>query len=401
MDVGHARALKLDRGFAAKHRDKNVWSAFALAYYLDETGDYALLDEKVPFKGRPDRRATIFQHVCLGLDWLLRDRSKRGLNLLGEGDWCDPLNMAGVRMRGESVWLSQALVHSLDVWAGVAGNVGHNAVAARYRREATKVRRTINRLAWDGRWYAAGFTDEGRPFGVSADREGRMWLNAQEPGADRRGGDRSAPSTVIRSVRRMLESPNGPIVAGPAYTAMDEDIGRITIKVPGTNENGSFYCHAGSFWAYALYQARQPEEAFWALRQYCPGAAGIPTPASAPGSCRSTSPTCSAARARTGPPARAAICPGPARRRGSTGWPWATCWACAASPAVCAWTRKSRESGAACASGAASGRRVRDRDPSGSPRPPPLRGPRRQAARRQSRAAAAAGEPSPTDRDDA
>ncbi len=268
--------LPLDRGFAARHRDKNVWSAFALSYYLAETGDYALLDEKVPFKDRSGRRATVFEHVCLGLDWLLRDRTRRGLNLLGEGDWCDPLNMAGIRMKGESVWLSQALVHSLDVWAEVAGEIGRGAVARRFRREAGKLRRAINRHAWDGGWYAAGFTDDGRAFGVSSDREGRMWLNAQSWALVGGVATGRRAAAVVRNVGRVLESPNGPIVCGPAYTSMREDIGRVTIKTPGTNENGAFYCHAGSFWAYALYLQRRPDEAFRALRRILPGDRGNP-----------------------------------------------------------------------------------------------------------------------------
>jgi cellobionic acid phosphorylase len=150
------------------------------------------------------------------------------------------------------------------------------AVAARYRREAAKLRRIINRHAWDGGWYAAGFTDGGRPFGVRAEREGRMWLNAQswsligEIAAGRRA------NAVIRNVGRLLESSNGPIVCGPAYTAMQEDLGRVTIKTPGTNENGSFYCHAGSFWAYALYLQRRPDLAFRALRRILPGGRGNP-----------------------------------------------------------------------------------------------------------------------------
>lgn len=269
--------LSLGRGFEAKHRDKNVWSAFALQHYLLETGDFSLLREKVRFKDKPGRQATVFEHVCLGLDWLLKDRTPRGLNLLGEGDWCDPLNMAGIRMKGESVWLSQALVHSLDMWADVAAQVmGERAIASRYRREAVKLRRAIDRYAWDGGWYAAGFTDDGRPFGVRSEREGRLWLNAQSWALIGGVATGRRAEAVIRNVGRLIESPNGPVVCGPAYTAMREDIGRVTIKTPGTNENGSFYCHAGSFWAYALYLQRRPDLSFRALRRILPGGRGNP-----------------------------------------------------------------------------------------------------------------------------
>jgi len=269
--------LPLGRGFAARHRDKNVWSAFALQYYLLETGDFGLLGEKVPFKDKPSRRATVFDHVCLGLDWLLRDRTRRGLNLLGEGDWCDPLNMAGIRMKGESVWLSQALVHALDVWADVAERLmGKRALAARYRREGEKLRRAINRHAWDGAWYAAGFTDDGKPFGVRADHEGKVWLNAQSWALIGGIATGRRADCVRRSVARWVSTPAGPAVIGPAYTSMREDIGRVTIKVPGTNENGAVYCHAASFLAYAHYLTRRPDDAYAALRVLLPGGRGNP-----------------------------------------------------------------------------------------------------------------------------
>ncbi len=269
--------VSLDRGFVAKHRDKNVWSPFVLQYYLLETGDNSLLTEPVPFKDAPRQKASVFDHVCLGLDWLLRDRTRRGLSLLGEGDWCDPLNMAGVRMKGESVWLSQALVHALDIWSDVSEDLAHRPdIAARYRKEAEKLRQIINRHAWDGAWYAAGFTDAGKPFGVAADREGKVWLNAQSWALIGGIATEWRAERVRKSVARWVSTPTGPTVLSPAYTSMREDIGRVTIKVPGTNENGAIYCHAASFMAYAHYLTRSPDEAFAVLRPLLPGGRGNP-----------------------------------------------------------------------------------------------------------------------------
>ena len=56
----------------------------------------------------------------------------------------------------------------------------------------------------------------------------------------------------------------------PSYTAMVEDIGRITQKHPGVSENGSVYNHAAIFYIYALYQAGQNNLAFDLLSKMLP-----------------------------------------------------------------------------------------------------------------------------------
>src|ERR1035437_6888512 len=81
----------------------------------------------------------------------------------------------------------------------------------------------------------------------------------------------------IDSVNRYLMTPSGPMTMAPPFTRMHEDIGKITQKTPGTDENGSVYCHAASFYAYALYQVRRPEEAFQVLRTLLTGAGTTPT----------------------------------------------------------------------------------------------------------------------------
>ena len=105
----------------------------------------SILDEKLGFSDAPGK-ATLYEHLCMGLDWLLRDRSPRGLSRLGQGDWCDPLNMAGHRMKGESVMLSQNLVWALDMWMPCLRG-GRRRKARRPLREGSaQPRKAINRL---------------------------------------------------------------------------------------------------------------------------------------------------------------------------------------------------------------------------------------------------------------
>ncbi|MEI8121871.1 MAG: hypothetical protein WCI20_07450 [bacterium] len=253
------------------HKDINSWGPSALHFYMAESGDTGILDESIPFADDPKQTATLFDHVALGLEWLLRDRTARGLCRIGQGDWNDPLNMAGLKEKGESVWLSQALAMALDVWAEVAETRDDRKRASRYRKEAAALRRAINRYAWNGRWYTRGFTDEGEAFGTPRWKEGKIYLNSQSWAIMCGAADAAKSRTLIRSVERMLMAPAGPMVLGPPFTRLDERIGKLTQKIPGWNENGSVYCHASTFFAYALYVARDPEGAFRVLRSLLPG----------------------------------------------------------------------------------------------------------------------------------
>jgi cellobionic acid phosphorylase len=256
------------------HKDINSWGPGAVAFYLYETGDFSILDEPIPFSDAPARRASLYEHVCLGLEWLLNDRTRRGLSRIGQGDWNDPLNMAGLKERGESIWLTEAMAAALDAWAPVARRRGDVKRAIRYEREADKTRRAINRLAWDGQWYTRGFTDAGKPFGVKTDREGTVFLNSQSWAMIAGAATARRVTLCMRAVEKYLMTPSGPMLLGPAFTAMREDIGKLTQKIPGWNENGSIYCHAATFYAYALYCARRPDEAFDVLRRLLPGYGG-------------------------------------------------------------------------------------------------------------------------------
>lgn len=253
------------------HKDINSWGPGAVRFYISETGDFTLLDEKVPFADNPKKNASLYDHVCLGLDWLLKDRTPRGLSRIGQGDWCDPLNMAGLKEKGESVWLSEALAMALDDWAAVAARVGDSKRATMYAKEAGVVRKAINKHAWDGRWYARGFTDEGEAFGVGKCREGKIFLNAQSWAIMCGAASGKRLDSCIRSVEKMLMTPAGPMTLAPAYTRTDERIGKLTQKTPGWNENGSVYSHAATFYAYALYVARKSDPAFRVLRSLLPG----------------------------------------------------------------------------------------------------------------------------------
>ena len=252
------------------HTDHCVWLPVCLSTYLDETNDYALLDEEVIYAGGA-KTGTVFEHIDLAVQWLIGDRDERGLNYINQGDWCDPMNMVGHKGRGVSGWLTIATAYACRIWADMCEQYGRTEEAANYREQAEEINGAVNRHLWDGGWYARGITDDGVPFGISADEEGRIFINPQGWSLLSGAADAAKKEKLIRAVEEQLESPYGVEKLAPSYTAMREDVGRVTQKHPGSAENGAVYNHAAAFYIYALYTVGEKENAYRLLRKMLPG----------------------------------------------------------------------------------------------------------------------------------
>jgi cellobionic acid phosphorylase len=246
------------------HSDHCAWLPLTLAAYLDESGDYALLDEAVDGQ-------SVFERVDHAMDFLVANLDGRDLSLIAQGDWCDPMNRVGHGGTGVSGWLSIATVHALQTWATVCDAAGRPRQAHRAREAAAPVVRAVQDRLWDGDRFARGITDAGRVFGLRADAEGRLFLNPQSWAVLADIATPKQVRAIIKAVESELETPWGPQMLAPAYTGLVDDIGRLTQKFPGSAENGSIYNHAAAFWAAALFRCGDPDRAFSVLRRMIPG----------------------------------------------------------------------------------------------------------------------------------
>ena len=252
------------------HTDHCVWLPICLVTYLDETNDYGILQEVVPFDGGA-QSATVFEHMTLAVRWLLQDRDERGLNYINQGDWCDPMNMVGYKGKGVSGWLTIATAYACQVWADICERVEETSLAADFRAAADEINRIVNTYLWDGEWYARGITDDNVVFGVSKDKEGRIFINPQGWSLLSGAADEDKQAKLTRAVEEQLESPYGVEKLAPSFTAMREDVGRVTQKHPGSAENGAVYNHAAAFYIFGLYKVGEQDNAYRLLRKMLPG----------------------------------------------------------------------------------------------------------------------------------
>lgn len=252
------------------HTDHCVWLPICIGAYLEETADYSILEELVPFADQ-EEKVPVREHIDRAMYWLLRARDERGLNYINQGDWCDPMNMVGYKGKGVSGWLTMASAYAFLIWAEICEQDGRPETSREFCQLALKSNEGINQYLWDGEWYARGITDDNVVFGISTDKEGRIFINPQGWAMLCGAADEDKQKKLMRAVEEQLETPYGVEKLAPSYTAMREDVGRVTQKHPGTAENGAVYNHASAFYIYALYAKSENDIAYRLLRKMLPG----------------------------------------------------------------------------------------------------------------------------------
>jgi len=181
------------------------------------------------------------------------------------------MNMVGPKGKGVSGWLSLGTAYAVQVWAEICEIIGETKYANQFRHSAKAVNQAVNTHLWDGNWYARGITDDNVVFGIKSDPEGRIFLNPQGWALLSGCADAKQQKTIINAVTQELETPYGVEMLGPPFSAMREDVGRVTQKFPGSAENGSIYNHAAAFYIFGLYKTGNSDKAFELLRKMIPG----------------------------------------------------------------------------------------------------------------------------------
>lgn len=273
----------------AQHRpnkDHQVWLTMTVSAYIKETGDKNILFKEVPYlkdkwiggwhidhnhKGGPGEGANraLYRHLEKNLNHCFCDTGKRGLPLIGHADWNDAIDAAGIKLKGESVWLAMALVRSLKAFAEMMDMIGKADIAGRFRRKAGIMSKRINKC-WDGNWYARGFTDDGSIYGSKKNREGKIYINTQSWALLSGVSDREKSEKIIHSVDEYLNGEHGTALFYPAYTKYDKKLGRISMFSEGTKENAAVFCHAALFYIVALLGRGEGDRAYKTMRKIMP-----------------------------------------------------------------------------------------------------------------------------------
>jgi cellobiose phosphorylase len=246
--------------------DPPLWLPWVISAYLRETGDWAFLHKRIPFRDSGD--ATVYEHALRSLDWVLSQSGRFGLPLIKCGDWNDAL--AGAWEKGVSVWMADFLYLNLNEMAQVAQRFKRPRDAQRLAREAARIARTVNEKCWDGKWYIRGFDSTGKPFGSKSCREGSIFANPQSWGVLSGLAPADRALTAMKSVERIMDTPVGIPMLFPAYTRPNPALGEITRFAPYHHHNGGVWNHLNTWVCMAECKLGRTDRALEVYRRFFP-----------------------------------------------------------------------------------------------------------------------------------
>jgi cellobiose phosphorylase len=239
--------------------DDPAWLVLAVAAYLKETGDRAILDEPVAFDNAPGSEEPLYEHLRRSIQYTLDRLGPHGLPLIGRADWNDCLNLncfsetpgesfqttqnreGGV---AESVFIGGLFVLAVTELASIArlrGDSGEVARSAEAGRAMTKI---VETAGWDGAWFRRAYDYFGRPVGSSECEEGQIFVEPQGmcilAGI---GLENGMAARALASVRTRLATRHGICLLQPAYGSYHLELGEISSYPEGYKENGGVFCH--------------------------------------------------------------------------------------------------------------------------------------------------------------
>lgn len=260
-DVQHWWHAEAGKGIRTKYSDDLVWLAYVTADYIENTGDWAILDEEAsylesaPLGEHEDERyeiprlsqekSSIYEHCIRVLERSL-GFGEHGIPLMGCGDWNDGMNTVGNKGKGESVWLGWFIYTTLLKFIPVCRYKNDTHHAERYEEMASKIADALEKNAWDGGWYRRAYFDDGKPLGASINSECRIDSISQSWSAISGVGKPARVKEAMNAVEKYLIDTDDGIIKllTPPFDKGDLEPGYIKGYVPGVRENGGQYTHA-------------------------------------------------------------------------------------------------------------------------------------------------------------
>ncbi|WP_416197599.1 MAG: Cellobiose phosphorylase [Sporanaerobacter sp.] len=254
----------IHKGIRTKYTDDLLWLPYATEEYVSITGDYSILDEKVPFiesevlneeeqeryevPSLSNEIGTVYEHCIRAIEKSLKF-GERGLPLMGSGDWNDGMNKVGYKGKGESIWLGWFLGSVLKDFIPICKYKKDEERAKKYEKVLYDLKVAMGKNAWDGDWYLRAYFDDGTPLGSKENDECRIDSISQSWAVISSLGEKEKNKKALESVQKYLirEEDGMILLLTPPFSDGVLDPGYIKSYVPGVRENGAQYTHAAAW----------------------------------------------------------------------------------------------------------------------------------------------------------
>jgi cellobiose phosphorylase len=239
--------------------DDPLWLILAVAAYLKETGDGAILDAPVPYDNEPGSESPLYDHLQRSIAYTLDRLGPHRLPLIGRADWNDCLNLncfsttPGESFQttenreggaAESVFIAGLFTLAAGELVEIARRFDRPGDVERYAAARDEMTTAVLQHGWDGSWFLRAYDYDGAPVGSGSNTEGQLYIEPQGMCvmAGIGHGDGKA-RRALDSVAARLATEHGIMLVQPAYTRYHVELGEISSYPPGYKENGSVFCH--------------------------------------------------------------------------------------------------------------------------------------------------------------
>lgn len=240
--------------------DDPCWLIFGTVAYIKETGNFSILDEPVPFDNVEGSEVSLFEHLKVSFDHVVKNLGPHMLPLIGRADWNDCLNLNCFSWdpnesfqttenktegsKAESLMIAGLFVVTGRDYVELCRQIGKNAEADRAEKFVGDMVEAVKKHGWDGDWYLRAYDYYGRKVGSKENEEGQIFIESQgwctmagiglEDGMVRKALD---------SVKERLDCEHGIVLNNPAFTKYVVDYGEISSYPAGYKENAGIFCH--------------------------------------------------------------------------------------------------------------------------------------------------------------
>ncbi len=258
--------------------DDRLWLPYALAQYVEMTGDISILKKQIPFlegeplqEGEGDRyavyhsgkdKANVLEHAERALALTLQRTGAHGLLRIGTGDWNDGFSAVGKEGRGESVWLTQFAALVLSAFSALYDRLGEAEKQKEALCHAEKLKALVDAVAYEDDRYLRAFFDDGTPLGSKNSTACQLDSLTQSFAVFAKFPNQNRVKlALLNAYHTLLDTENGVFrLFAPAFSGEDKRAGYIAAYPEGIRENGGQYTHAAVWFCRALFEAGLLEE---------------------------------------------------------------------------------------------------------------------------------------------